>query len=255
MSLYEFFNFLSGVALLGFNMTQVNEKKLFLGRRTIAMIRRLERTNAPSVLKKYTFWAGVEIFLFFAVQYLPTPVLNKTFGDLVGTGANYFGMLFSAPIFLGVVCLALWIEPLRQIDALTPAFPFALAIAKLGCFCAGCCDGIKCDLGFYTEITGRTTFPAQLLESAVAITLFFALIWNAEHLKKGTLFPVYLISYSAIRFFTEFLREEPTMLLGLKRYQYLCIVGVVLGLLEYFCVVKFGNKISNRFESDSLQTT
>jgi len=152
---------------------------------------------------------------------------------------------------LTVLCLLLGTDPLRQIDMVAPAFPLALAFAKLGCFCAGCCSGIICDLGFYTRLTGRADFPIQLVESMVALLLFAALISVEERMKRGTVFPVYLMAYSGIRFFTEFLRDDSSVLWGLKTYQLLCVVGVAVGLIEYIFVSKFGSKISRLFDKST----
>ena len=254
MSLYEVFNVLSGIILLCFNLSHVKTKEMDLGCRTTRVMRHCVQKDVPAFLKTPRFWAVIELFVISVVQYVPAPAVNTALGDIVGTGVNYFGLLLVAPVMLTVLCLLLGTNPLRQIDMVAPAFPLALAFAKLGCFCAGCCSGIICDLGFYTRLTGRADFPIQLVESMVALLLFAVLISMEDRMKEGTVFPVYIMTYSGIRFFTEFLRDDPVVLWGLKTYQLLCVVGVVVGLSEYAFASKFRTKISRLFDKNTVVT-
>jgi len=252
MSLQALFGYLSYVAVLGYNLSQLPQKRDLLGYRTTSIMQRFSRRNPYTLLGNTLFWAVIETLVISVFQYALVGILNTSFGDLVGTGANYYGLMFSSPILVLAACLLFGVNPLKQMDLIAPSFPFALIFVKISCFCTGCCGGIECDLGIYSEITGRTEFPIQLLESAVAMVLFVVLVFWADKIRTGTVFPAYLMLYSGIRFLTEFLRHEPAILWGLKRYHFLCIAGLIVGAAEYAFVLKFGNKISSWFREKTL---
>lgn len=190
------------------------------------------------ILSKVGFWVVIEILIISLVQYAPILVLNDAFGRIVNTGVNYFGLLFFGPLPVIVVCILLRVDPLAQFDLIVPAYPLALFFSKIGCFFGGCCTGIAWGKGFYNPHSGLVEFPAQLLEAAVALLLFVFLILFRSKFKTGTLFSVYLMIYSAIRFFTELLRSEPEVFMGLKTYQIICIAGIAVGMIEYVAVCK-----------------
>ena len=56
-------------------------------------------------------------------------------------------------------------------------------------------------------------------------------------MKEGTVFPIYLMLFNVLLFFTEFTRIEETVFMGLKTYHYLCMVGLVVGTLEYYLAI------------------
>ena len=191
-------------------------------------------------------WALIEIIIISLVQYLPTGILNPWFGGLVGTGANYFGFLFFGPFFLIVICLLLRIDPFRQIDLITPAYPLALIFVKLACFCAGCWRGFEWKYGIYNAASGKAEFSTQLLECFLVACIFLFLFLNRNKIKSGTMYPVYLIVYSSTRFFSEFTRVEPNVFFIFKRYHILCIIGILVGIIEYILVKKY-MKIIQKF--------
>ena len=248
MSLYDLFNIISGLALLFFNFSQIKKKKVLLGNTSNRLIRHCKGDITQTIFTRFlsgaTFWAIMELLIISVIQYLPAPIINKNFGNLVGTGANYFGLLYIVPFLLLVICLLLQVDPLIQIDMVTPGFPFALFFAKLGCFTAGCCNGIACSFGFPNPSTGIIEFPIQLMEAGVAMLLFFFFLFWRTKAKRGTMFPTYLIVYSGVRFFTEFLRADENVFGFLKTYQILCLIGILLGIIELIVVSKLGAKIS-----------
>lgn len=178
------------------------------------------------------FWTILEIVLITAAQYFSAAYFNVAFGELVNTGANYFGLVFFAPVLVALVCLVLRIDLLAQMDIITPAYPLALIFVKIACYSANCCKGVAWIDGFSRPII----IPVQLIESAAALLIFVFLMLCKDKMKKGTVFPIYLMVYSGIRFFTEFFRCEPKVFLGLRTYQLLCLVGIVVGALEYAAV-------------------
>jgi len=91
----------------------------------------------------------------------------------------------------------------------------AAGFGKLGCFFNGCCGGC--------EVFG-IVHPVQLYESVFQFLLavFFFMLYRFNY-ANGLRFPLYMIFYMTMRFFIEFLRNEPAMLFGLTIYQLLAL--------------------------------
>ena len=157
-----------------------------------------------------------------------------------------YGLLLAAPILMGLVCFLMRIDYLAQYDLVTPAYPLALIFTKIACYFAGCCRGFAWDGGIYNPITKLTEFPAQLVEMAMALVLLIFMEFCRGKLKKGTMFPVYMMVYSGTRFFTEFLRCEPRVFHGFKTYQLLCLGGVLVGALEYLLVCVYHARVRKK---------
>lgn len=235
--LYDSLNSIAIIAVYIFNVLNYKKKTKIIGRGTLFF------TNNKFEFRHITFVLVLgEIFLISYAQYQLSS-LNSTFGELVGTGANYFGKLLFAPIFVAFFCLLLGIDVFKQMDIITPAFPLALTFSKLGCFFSGCCSGIECSFGLYNYSTKQVEFPVQLVEMALAVGIFiFLMLWQKKA-KEGTMYPTYLIVYSATRFFSEFLRSEENVLFVLKAYHILCLFGVATGVFLLFFIRKSKEKI------------
>lgn len=249
-SLYDFFNISSSVVLILFNLFQYNRKKNLQSYGTKYLQSLCSNPKLNNKLKFLSYpvvWIILEICIFSLVQYELTGFFNRTFGDMVGTGANYFGKLYHIPFLLAAFCILLWVDPCKQIDLITPAYPLALFVTKIGCFCQGCCNGFEWAGGMYNHSSKLVEFPLQLVEAGLALLIFIFLMYWRKKAKPGTMFPIYLIIYSATRFFSEFLSNKPDVFGILKTYHILCIIGVVVGIIELVIALVFGEKISNLF--------
>ena len=249
MSLYNLFNAISGYVLILFNVLHFRKKSQNLSVVSNSAIRYISTREKQGiiihkVLASPILWAIVEAVLISFVQYNYVGFLNAGASKLFNTGANYFGVLYGAPILVVLLCLLVKIDPLAQMDLITPAYPLALFFVKIACYFGGCCRGFEWEKGFYNPVSRLIEFPSQLLESGVALILFIILFVLRNRFKRGTVFPIYLISYSTLRFFTEFTRVEPEVFMGLKTYHFLCIAGVVLGIIEYIFVCLYSKKQS-----------
>lgn len=234
-----------------FNLMQFNKKKPFLGNGAKICVNYFYERKEKNIFFKFlshnSVWVVVELILFSLVQSASIMVFNVGFGNLLNTGGNYFGLLFFSPFVLLLLCFVLRVDPRKQIDLITPAFPLALIFAKIGCFGAGCCQGYALSTGIYNYKTGYTEFPLQLVEAGVALLLFiFLLIWRRKA-KPGTLFPIYFIVYSAIRFFTEFLSYRAQIVGPFNIYHILCIVGMIVGFIELLLVLEYGENFGRFF--------
>lgn len=253
MLMYALFDIICGVALFVFNLTQYKRKKVFQSYGTKCIqnfFYKLKPDCKINVLAYSPVWIVFEILFFSFAQHMLTAFNNRAFGDMVDTGANYFGKVYHIPFLLVAFCILFWVDPIKQIDFFTPAFPLALFFSKLGCFFHGCCGGIEWDKGLYNAESGLVEFPIQLVEAGLALLIFIFLVFWRDKAKPGTLFPTYLILYSATRFCSEFLSKKPDVFWILKTYHILCLIGVVLGIIELIVALKFGDQISELF-SDS----
>ena len=235
-----------------FNLLHYRQKKKILGgvSRSITKFFASKPQNFFfKILSADVLWVILETLLITAVQYVYTGFLNGVFGNLVNTGANYFGRIFVAPLLVVLLCVLLRIDPLAQLDLVTPAYPLGLIFVKIACHFGCCCTGFAWEKGIYNPVTRQIEFPSQFLESGVALLLFVFLMCFKKKFKKGTVFPIYLIVYSGLRFFTEFTRSEPAVFLGLKTYQIICIVAVLVGIGGYIAARAYDKHVQKKKEN------
>ena len=133
---------------------------------------------------------------------------------LVFGGSIFYGGLFGG-IIAAIIILKKKPQLKYLLDIASPAVPLFHFFGRIGCFLAGCCFGIESDFGFtfsqsiIEEANGVNRFPVQLLEALFNLVLFFILDYfrRKNYFKQGIIY-IYLISYSAARFFIEFLRGD-----------------------------------------------
>lgn len=237
ISLYDLLSVLMFLPILIFNLSQFRRKKLILSKKTRSII---NNSRKARVKKLYIL---LEIIIISLLQYALIPICNSILGNLTNSSFNYFGLLFIGPVVLTIVFIFSGIDVLKHIDLITPAYPLALIVAKLGCFCYGCCYGIECSFGLYNHLNKAVEFPIQLVEAGLALMMFVFLMFIRRKTKEGILFPIYLITYSATRFFSEFLSHEADVLWIFKRYHLFCLAGIVVGVIELYLVTKKKNKL------------
>lgn len=106
----------------------------------------------------------------------------------------------------------------------TFAVPVAVAVAvgRLACFVGSCCYGVPTRLPWGVDFgDGLRRHPTQLYESAFHLTMALLLYWlQRRGLLHGQLIKLYIIAYLIYRVFSEFLRPEPVLALGLTGYQW-----------------------------------
>lgn len=247
--MYDLLNYVSFIALIVFNLTQIKTKKANSGNLSVFIKDRVLKLQSSGCL---WFFAILELLLVSIFQGGFIGVINEAFGDALGSGTNYFGTLFFGPIILFLWFYIVGVNPLKEMDLITPAYSLRLIFAKLACFCAGCCSGKACSWGLYFPDNDAVLFPTQLLEGLVALIIFVLLLIYRKKAKAGTVFPIYLIIYSATRFFTEFTREEDAVFWIFKQYHILCLVGIVIGLIWLVIAKKYSYKIIRLYERAPL---
>ncbi|MDX2178413.1 MAG: prolipoprotein diacylglyceryl transferase [Bryobacteraceae bacterium] len=108
---------------------------------------------------------------------------------------------------------------LPTLDLFAPGIALGHAVGRLGCFAAGCCWGAKCDRPWAVTFTKPDAndmtgvplnvplHPTQLYESVAELAIFAALwVFANRNPRPGSAMGLYLVLYSAVRFFVEFYR-------------------------------------------------
>lgn len=106
----------------------------------------------------------------------------------------------------------------------------AVAIGRLGCYSAGCCFGRPTGASWGVDFgDGLLRHPTQLYESAFhAAMLGVLLILERRGLFRGQRIKLYFLAYLVYRFFSEWLRPEPIVGLGLTAYQWASLLLIVV---------------------------
>lgn len=132
-------------------------------------------------------------------------------------------------------------------DIVAPAIPLFHCFGRIGCFLGGCCFGIESEFGYTIHnnellpiLNGVNRFPVQLLEATLNLGLFILLAYFLKKdMFKGKLLVIYLLLYSIIRFFDEFLRGDiyRGYLFGLSTSQIISIL-LFLASITFLLVQK-----------------
>lgn len=121
-------------------------------------------------------------------------------------------------------------------DLFAVTVPVALAIGRVGCMFAGCCQGVECEPSWWTvtDAVGHARWPAAGAELAFNV-LFWAwamLAWRFGW-QRGQRFNIYLIAYGCFRFTHEFLRDDARWWGGFGGYHVVAVAIVATGAWMY----------------------
>ena len=241
----QYYNIFNNIALIVFflyNIATINKKLAFSSKLSGVYYNYISDKRVPSILKNKYLIAVIEIIFIFGA-YIHSRPLTSFVGNYIGTGANYYGILYFAPLIMMGLFLILSVNPFKQMDLIAPAFPLALFFIKLACLYQGCCVGFEWEHGVYSHEIDKMIFPTQLVEAILALLIFIFLLCIRKKAKEGTLYPIYAIAYSATRFISEFTRYEDNTFLIFKKYHFVCLVGVIIGVAQYIFIKNNKEKI------------
>jgi phosphatidylglycerol:prolipoprotein diacylglycerol transferase len=166
--------------------------------------------------------------------------------DFLRSGGVFYGGLIGA-ILTGYLLMRRYKLPWwKTADACAPGIAIGNFFGRQGCFAAGCCWGKPTNLPWgvkFTELGHEITgvpndvylHPTQLYESFAMLIVFFFLLWLHKHRRfSGQVILLYALLYSVVRFFIEFLRDDPrgdlfglTTLTGLSTSQ---LISLIIGI-------------------------
>lgn len=241
LSMYSVFDTLAGLTLLLYILSQTKKYREYL-------------PAAISDQRKRTAFSFFQLLIMSLIFYRLLLLLNHTFADWFTQGnGNYYGNLTAWLLVMTLFPIIFKVSPLKTMDLLSPGLPICLFVAKLACFFHGCCSGFELfGYWYFNRYTIKFEFPVQLVESLVALALFVFLRWYQKRNRiLGSVFPVYLILYSASRFLTEFLRADlPNVLGPLDAYQIMSIIYAFLGVVLLSMVRVHHRRISEQTASE-----
>lgn len=194
---------------------------------------------------------GVGLFLgskiLFAITQIPWLIQHFSVENLLllipRSGFVFYGGLFG---FIFALCILYRKRPEykeKMFQLIVPAFPLFHMFGRIGCFMSGCCYGKKLANPFVIMGIEIDRIPVQLIEAAVELLIFIALVIVKKKTKVKDLLRVYLITYAIARFCLEFLRGDVVrgLFAGLSTSQY-----ISLAIILYYVGRKIYLSIKNK---------
>jgi phosphatidylglycerol:prolipoprotein diacylglycerol transferase len=152
-------------------------------------------------------------------EYLRDPRTLFSLSTLQAAGIFYGGLLL-ALITAFFYMRSKHLPMLATADVLAPGIALGHSIGRLGCFAAGCCWGVPTNLPWAVTFNrpeahdlvgvplGVPLHPTQLYESLAELIVFVFLYRRiARPHQPGAIIGQYLVLYSLVRFFCDFLRD------------------------------------------------
>lgn len=166
---------------------------------------------------------------------IKNPEILKDFG----AGFVIYGAIIAGILSIYIYAKRKSWDILEVFDLVVPSLPLAQGFGRIGCLLAGCCYGAETTSEFSIVFTNSLfapnnvhLHPTQIYSSIFDFVLAAVLIWYDKRNKvKGRTFALYLISYSAGRFFVEFFRNDPRGNVGtLSTSQFISIFVFIIGI-------------------------
>ena len=163
-------------------------------------------------------------------------------------GLSFYGGLVGALIALVVFARRRGLPLLRVLDVAAPGAAIGQAIGHIGCLIGGDSYGIPTSVPWaviYRNTNamapqGVPLHPTQAYE-AILLAALFAGLWLGRHrlerLGEGVLASAYLLGLAVIRFGLFYLRDEPSVLLGLKTAQWIGL-GIAILAISLFVAAR-----------------
>ena len=153
-------------------------------------------------------------------------IINIRNGGLAIHGAIIAG------IITGILfCKKRRVNVLELLDLVIPSVALGQAIGRWGNFINQEAHGGPTNLPWGIMVDGQKVHPTFLYESIINFCIFLFLIWFRKNKKAGhgQILGLYLILYSAGRFFIEGLRTDSLMFAGMRAAQLISIAAIVIG--------------------------
>ncbi len=152
-------------------------------------------------------------------------------------GLSFYGGLIAGALALIALARRRGVSWMTALDVAAPAAAIGQAIGHVGCLIGGDSAGVPTTLPWAVIYRNPAAMaplntplhPTQAYEAIALLGLFLALwaIRRRAFMVPGALAATYLGGLAAIRFALFFLRDEPSVLLGLKTAQ---LIGIAIGI-------------------------
>lgn len=153
---------------------------------------------------------------------------------------SILGIISIVPIYLKSINIPV----LPTCDLVAIYAPLLQAIARLGCFTAGCCYGTTSHTFLSVIYTNYKSFaphgiaihPTQLYSSAILFIIFLCMYFIGQKVlkKTGQLFVAYLIFVALERFITDFWRAERIMVTDWLSFHQLIAISLAISSIFLF---------------------
>lgn len=142
-------------------------------------------------------------------------------------GVSFYGSVILIPLLMPFAGLLFRLKPSQTMDLCGPCVALMIGCLRINCFISGCCGGWEACIGDFCF-----HWPTQIIDS---IADFMIMVWLLQTEEKqphsGKLYPMFMISYSVMRFFLEFLRDTPKDWLYLSHGQWFALVAIIIGVI------------------------
>ena len=182
-------------------------------------------------------WVGARLFLIpTGWQYFTQDPVSFL---LSSSGWVWYGGLIGGVVAAWVLAHQRHISLLVLADIAAPALVMGLAIGRIGCQLSGDGDyGVPTDLPWgmsYPDGVVPTTehvHPAPIYEMLACFAIF-AYVWRRRLRNRpmGDLFVRYMILSAIERFLIEFVRRNPSWIVGLTTAQWISVAMIVMGVV------------------------
>ncbi len=173
-------------------------------------------------------------------------------------GMSYFGG-FGLAILAGLWMVRRRRLPAWQIaDLAAPSVALGYAIARVGCFGAGCCYGAPTDLPWGVLFPGHSEpcHPTQLYSTAMNLIIFAVLLGLEKRPRhQGQLFGWFLALHGGYRFINEFFRAGATSVIAFAGLTYGHLVALLVVGAGLFIAWRCGRYCPASLSTHSLPST
>ena len=144
-------------------------------------------------------------------------------------GMSLFGSVYLVPLAFLAAAPMIKENYLKCMDFTAMYDPLIFACMRIGCYLNKCCGGME--IPFLP--------PVQLME-AVFDTAIFVFLFFYERNKKdniyGKQYPIFMICYSFVRFFLEFIRNTEKNIFCLSEGQWLSMAAFIIGFITLYFI-------------------
>lgn len=167
---------------------------------------------------------------------------SKNIGEIINIrngGLAIHGALIAGVVVSLIFCRVRKINPWQILDIVIPSVALGQSIGRWGNFINQEAYGGPTDLPWGIMVDGVKVHPTFLYESIIDLAVFVFLLWFRKNKRKneGETFALYLILYSAGRFFVEGLRTDSLMFLNMRVAQ-LISVGLAIAGAVIFALLR-----------------